>query len=491
MKDNNNINNMPKSLVWALIIYFFSASLANATLGGAVDGWFAQQDYSNVTPAGSFQTQSGRMFTGGGISTRSHVQSFSLNDIVTVQAPKISTGCGGIDMYTGGFTFIDKDQFVKSIRAIGQNAQSLAFMLAIKIVTPQLEDVMKTIKGYADEFNKFQTDSCAAASALLETGTTALGWTEQCIQLRMESHGEDRSTAKNECTTGGKGGEAPPAGKPVNTVAFIDGNIAWNALMQDAYFRNDLDVAEMMMNIMGTVVLDKGTGADPIPKVTARISNVVGDNLNSEAFKNIFNAMYLGNKTGEPLTMYQCDSSSRTVDLDSCKVLTAAHNVPVTFIGIKPRIDALLASITQKIVSGNGAFTTAEVGLIESTNLPLYRFIAAATASDTIQFSGTDNPAAQFSDIVAKDIVLRNIKSLVGKVRYRIDNDKNNLSAAPELKAYSKQLEDVMKGLTQLEITQKEQAQGLVEMQTKILAYEKQILPRISKSYIDAAKFGN
>jgi hypothetical protein len=31
--------------------------------------------------------------------------------------------------------------------------------------------------------------------------------------------------------------------------------LVWNVLMQDAYFRNDVDLAEMIMNITGTVKL--------------------------------------------------------------------------------------------------------------------------------------------------------------------------------------------------------------------------------------------
>lgn len=464
-----------------------SSTFATAALSTDVGNWFDQQAYSTVTPAGSFQTQAGRMYTGGGISARSYTE--PVFDFVNIQSPKISAGCGGIDIYTGGFTYIDADQFKNSIRAIGQNAQSLAFMMAIKIVTPQLEDLMNKIKGYADKFNQFQTDSCQAASSLLEMGTQALGWTENCISLRMETKGEDRSTALNNCTTGGKGGDAAPASQPKNKVAFIDGNLAWYVLMQDPYFRNDLDMAELMMNVVGTVIMDKGTGSDPAPRVLARTRNLVGRDMDTEAFKNIFNAIYLGSKSGQSLNIYKCDSSDRNANTDSCKALTAPQNVPVNWLGIKPRIDALLASITKKVISGNGSFSAAEIGLIESTKLPIYRFISAATASDTIQFTGNENPAEEFGDIVAREIVLRNIKNLVAKVQYRIDNDKQHLGNTPEFKEYSDQLASVLAGITQLQRENEASGKTIVEMQNRIVEYERKILPKIAKSYLDAAKF--
>lgn len=477
----------PARLLMVFALTGFS-TFASASLSNDVGSWFDQQAYSNVTPAGSFETQAGRMYTGGGISARSYTE--PVFDFVNIQAPRISAGCGGIDIYTGGFSYIDADQFVKSIRAIGQNAQSLAMMMAVKIVTPQLEDLMNKIKGYADKFNQFQTDSCQAASGLLEMGTQAMGWTENCISLRMETKGEDRSTALNNCTTGGKGGDSMPSSQPKNKVAFIDGNLAWNALMQDPYFRNDLDMAELMMNVVGTVVMDKGSGSDPSPRVLARTRNLIGRDMDTEAFKNIFNAIYLGSKSGQSLNIYKCDSSDRSANSDSCKTLTSPQNVPVNWQGIKPRIDALLASITQKVITGNGPFTSAEIGLIESTKLPIYRFISAATASDTIQFTGNANPAEEFGDLVAREIVLRNIKNLVFKVQYRIDNDKQHLGNTPEFKEYSDQLNSVLAGITQLQRENEANGKTIVEMQNRIVEYERKILPKIAKSYLDAAKFG-
>ena len=392
-----------KKLSLSILFVFLTTSSSYASLNGEVNNWFTKQDYANVTPAGSFETQAGRMYTGGGISTRSQVS--PVFELVSIQSPKISAGCGGIDIFTGGFSHINADQFVASLRAIGQNAKSLAMMMAIKIVTPQLEDLMNKVKGFADRFNQFQTDSCQAASALLETGTRAVGWTESCVTLRMERLGETRAVAENSCTTGGKGLPSLTSNETMNRKAFVEGNLVWNVLMQDAYFRNDVDLAEMIMNITGTVIMDKGSSNDPEPKVKAKVASIIGNDYTSEQFKNIFNALYLGRKSAESLTMFKCSAGDRSANIKSCTNLTTPQNVPIQWDGMKTKVDNILASITNKIVSGQGKFTPVEVGLIESTNLPIYRFISAATASDMYVYTSNNNPAEQFGSLIAQDIV--------------------------------------------------------------------------------------
>jgi hypothetical protein len=69
----------------------------------------------------------------------------------------------------------------------------------------------------------------------------------------MERLGETRAVAENSCTTGGKGLPSLTSNETMNRKAFVEGNLVWNVLMQDAYFRNDVDLAEMIMNITGTV----------------------------------------------------------------------------------------------------------------------------------------------------------------------------------------------------------------------------------------------
>ncbi|MDR8357631.1 conjugal transfer protein, partial [Acinetobacter baumannii] len=62
-----------KKISLSLLFICLASTSSFASLNSEVNTWFSNQDYANVTPAGSYETQAGRMYTGGGISTRSQV----------------------------------------------------------------------------------------------------------------------------------------------------------------------------------------------------------------------------------------------------------------------------------------------------------------------------------------------------------------------------------------------------------------------------------
>src|SRR4051812_8521066 len=58
---------------------------------------------SNVTTPGAYQDQTAGFYTGGSIAARNAVRNVQL---ATVQMPGVRAGCGGIDLWMGGFSHI-------------------------------------------------------------------------------------------------------------------------------------------------------------------------------------------------------------------------------------------------------------------------------------------------------------------------------------------------------------------------------------------------
>ena len=68
---------------------------------GWVDDWI---DQKVETSPGYFEGQKRGYYTGGGFSARWNLQ----NDYLwSVTPPRLKTGCGGIDAFMGGFSFLD------------------------------------------------------------------------------------------------------------------------------------------------------------------------------------------------------------------------------------------------------------------------------------------------------------------------------------------------------------------------------------------------
>ena len=75
--------------------------------------------YGNVTGANAYRGQTMNFYTGGSLYMRTPVRNYPL---ASITPPSFRAGCGGIDLYAGSFSFINKDQFVALLRNIGNNA---------------------------------------------------------------------------------------------------------------------------------------------------------------------------------------------------------------------------------------------------------------------------------------------------------------------------------------------------------------------------------
>jgi conjugative transfer pilus assembly protein TraH len=85
---------------------------------------------SNSTSPGVHQDQSAGYYSGGGLSLRNRTKNAQM---ATLQLPSFKAGCGGIDMFLGGFSHISSQQLVQTLKSIGTSAATYAFKLAIKV----------------------------------------------------------------------------------------------------------------------------------------------------------------------------------------------------------------------------------------------------------------------------------------------------------------------------------------------------------------------
>lgn len=114
----------------------------------------------NVTKAQAITTQSVTGGSGGSIAWRVPTKSFYP---LQVTPPSIKAGCGGIDVYLGGYSFPNKEQFVQALRNYGQASLGYFFQLALKAMAPEIGATLDVINEMAQRVNQFGTNSCEAA----------------------------------------------------------------------------------------------------------------------------------------------------------------------------------------------------------------------------------------------------------------------------------------------------------------------------------------
>ena len=483
---------MNRVLLIVLSLLFCAPGSAGAGVGTKLDDWFGNQNYVNATRPGVYETQSARYATFGGLSYRAPItQPFRL---LSLQTPRFSAGCGGIDLYAGGFSVMNANQFVDALRAIGQNAASLAFMLAIQIVSPQLSGVMEDIQSWANEYLTLSNDSCEAATKLVGGALELFGKKEaNCTIKRMQQAGEDWNTANYYCTTGGRIKSTEAATGGPNQIAFTNGNLTWFVLMQNPFFRADLEFAELMMNITGTIIYRDAGPDDYDPTAISHVTAALNEQGPTERFHNIYAALMHGSDAAQNLLIYRCTPATRTASADGCQqVLDNLQPIVPTWDGMHQRIEDLVEHIVAKI-QGDTALTTQEVGLIGASSLPLYRFLTAASAyhpHDTTSGTTVIELSREYTALFARHILLRSIGTVLEQVEFQMENLPNRLSASGQMREFGNQVRDVIKGVTALERDTELKARQVQQFVEQIRAYEREIMTRLGKGFMQAARWG-
>lgn len=139
------------------VLLLFSSSAK----GEWVDDWLQQR---SVSGPNYFHGQERGFYQGGSFSTRwSNTNDYPL----TVEAPRIKAGCGGIDVFLGGMSFMNADYLVDKLQGILMNAEAVAFDLGLKTLCEQCSNTIKNFEALADKLNSMQIEECAAARELV------------------------------------------------------------------------------------------------------------------------------------------------------------------------------------------------------------------------------------------------------------------------------------------------------------------------------------
>ncbi|TKB08846.1 conjugal transfer protein TraH [Desulforhopalus sp. IMCC35007] len=126
-----------------------------------VDDWLDQR----ITTSPNYLSGQQRGYYSGGSFNARWPSTVSYP--VTVETPRIKSGCGGIDVFMGGFSFMNTDYLVDKLQGILSGAAAVAFDLGLKTLCEQCANTIKNLEAISDKLNSMQLDECAAAKELV------------------------------------------------------------------------------------------------------------------------------------------------------------------------------------------------------------------------------------------------------------------------------------------------------------------------------------
>jgi len=375
--------------------------------------WESLGGTSNVTDPRFVKGQKAGHLSLGSVQMRSNIQNAQL---ASVRLPSLRAGCGGIDFYAGGFSFISSDELISLMKSIGSNAPGALAQLALDNVSPKIGAIVKYFQNLAREINSLNINSCAAANSLIRNpgGVLNSAKTQGCRLSGLATNKfEDAAAANSACTSGGKATETTNGASESTKDEFklTDINIAWKALKDagliDMSSSESIELAEMFMALSGTIIV---TG---------------GGNDNSETVINNYAPEIVQGKTinallsGGSIRTMKCDDEDKCLAISYENIILEVEN---SYFG---KVSSIIEEIAAAIKSDSDASLTPNAQkLLSFSSLPIYQIINIHSSyyGDTIELGS-------IAEFLAMDILygyLEKINKEVSRAAERYNKEPHN-----------------------------------------------------------------
>lgn len=357
-----------KRLIACVLIASFTASSSAMTMKELFDSVNAQ---SNATNPAVLQGQTMNLYTGGSLFMRMPHKTYNM---ASVTPPSWNAGCGGIDLFMGGFSYINKDQFVAMLRNIGSNALGYGFKLAIQNLCPTCDNVMQSLQATAQMINRQNMDSCESAKGIVNASIPET-WTKG-KQDAAKNFGVNTNLFSDltDAWINVMNNETK-ANDTINTVAATDpaakdamptGNVTWKALKKLPGI--DDEYRMILMSMAGTAIFSTTGGAQPdAPRV------IRGLDISLEQL--------VGKQDASPnldFDIWRCDSLGENGCLNPYPA-TVGNGQPL--LSFRAMVRNKFGVIEDQIASRQPYADVKEVlDFIQVTELPVYKMISIGTS---------------------------------------------------------------------------------------------------------------
>lgn len=323
---------------------------------------------ANVTGPSAFQGQSAGYYSLGNVWVRMPQKTTT---VANLQLPNARAGCGGIDLFTGSFSFVNSGEIVALMKAVANNAAGFAFKIAIDTICPECGHVLESMRQAAQLMNNFNINSCEAAQGLV-----GAVWPQSDLADKAfcESIGNssglftDYAAAKHGCGSKGERAATVAAADPLTSDVnpALPRNFTWEILKKTDYFKTggtyDYQMMEYVMSLVGTIIYQPPGDASP-----GAYSPVLGD-----ASGRLATALLDG--AGAPAVQYyKCDEHEKCLN----PTLTALSLQPQE--ALRAKVRAMIDAMAAKARSST-PLTEAEKGLLQVATIPLYKVLVVQAA---------------------------------------------------------------------------------------------------------------
>lgn len=406
---------------------------------------------SNVNSADVYQGQKAGYATGGSVSVRNPILR---SNIATVNLPRIDAGCGGIDIYAGGLSFINSERLKENLKSIAASSGSYAFFLGVESFSPLIANQMKTLQGWSNTINGMSINSCETAAQLVGSVWPKSEMASHHICKTMGTQkGAFKSyvETKHQCATAAGLQESREAARLAHpNLLFGSYNLAWKAIQQQELLAGRTDLAQLLMTITGTIIVKDIDGKQSYQIFPSHMTN--------ESFLKVL-------LEGGKCKMYKCDNDKQCLTITESPLDIAQES------SVMGRVRKALIGIQEKIVADE-EISPEELKILAMSGLPLYKIINVLTA---YKHGSCPLDLVDIADVVAMDMLMQCIQEGIENIRAGAIKLRAEQMYADTIDAYISDLDRVMKEIRHHETRALNRLEQQLAILEKIQVLEKKL----------------
>ena len=406
--------------------------------------WFDNVTY---TSPGSFEDQTRGYVTAGGMSGRIDVHS---DYLMSLTMPKVKAGCGGIDMFLGGMSFLDPDYLVQKLESILQAAPAVAFQYLLETLDEKMGNIISKMEAATNFLNSIQVNDCRLANRMVQIARgddNMSGIIEEMTGYKSVRQGYAKSyqQSREKIQANGNSPTEDLKDALANCPAEVTDIFRTGSLLAHAASRvGAADWAAVMRARVGDVYM-RWDATDKVPLFSAIPACAGQDTESSDDF---LNGRVMRRALNMPATAADCTQ-------DGAKGALALTRERMTSIAEKIRTRATLAAEERQFVAN-------------VRTLPVYRMLEWGVRQDVV-----DSVIGDTDELVALTLAYQMLNDLTRSIDFAISNAERGTSAAGAADGASAnvcQTRILTKGIEQLRDLREEVLRQRAQMRQSYMA---------------------
>ena len=377
-----------------------SSISAYANIAADMDTFFEGAGFnSNTTNPAAFQSQAAGFYGGGSLFVRNQVHQYQL---IQLDMPSYGAGCNGIDLFTGSMSFLGHQKLVDLGKQVMTSSGAYAVDVLLATTVPELKQVRDNLLAIEQKVNQMSVNSCEVAQNFVGGVFPKTAASQQKIchdQAAMGKDGiaSDFVKSRMKCASAehdaimAKAEKDPSQAKQV----VLNKNLVWSILQNNAFLNGDVELAEMVMSLTGTLIIDKLGHVTVVPSLASS-----GD---------FIQALLGGNQSARTEQLWRCTDETLGTACMNVKLLPMKISPSQT---ITTRVRKIIEELDRKLID-DVPKTKAEENFLSLTTFPIMKFLSVLNSTHygdaAVEIDG-------YATLIAEDLLSHYLSGLLQDV---------------------------------------------------------------------------